>query len=87
MRRPIWLIDLGDGTWAVTCMACRLALYRGSKAGADRVAAAHYLRTRHPPRPPAPVGLTTWPTSGPVWRRDPGPRPWTDAAPTANRPT
>ena len=41
MRRPIWLIDLGDGTWAVSCMACRLALYRGSKAGADRAAAAH----------------------------------------------
>ena len=41
MRRPIWLVDLGDGTWAVSCMACRLALYRGSKAGADRAAAAH----------------------------------------------
>jgi hypothetical protein len=42
VRRPIWLVDLGDGTWAVSCMACRLALYRGSKAGADRAAAAHY---------------------------------------------
>ena len=41
-RRPIWLIDLGDGTWAVSCMACRIALYRGPKAGADRAAAAHY---------------------------------------------
>jgi hypothetical protein len=41
VRRPIWLVDLGDGTWAVSCMACRLALYRGSKAGADRAAAAH----------------------------------------------
>ena len=38
-RRPIWLIDMGDGTWAVCCMACRLALFRGSKAGADRAAA------------------------------------------------
>jgi hypothetical protein len=37
-RRPIWLIDLGDGTWAVSCMACRIALYRGPKAGADRAA-------------------------------------------------
>ena len=41
-RRPIWLIDLGDGTWAVSCMACRLALYRGSRAGAERAAATHY---------------------------------------------
>ena len=40
-RRPIWLIDLGDGTWAVSCMACRLALYRGSKPGAERAAATH----------------------------------------------
>ena len=39
-RRTIWLIDMGDGTWAVCCMACRLALYRGPKAGADRAAAA-----------------------------------------------
>ena len=42
MRRPIWLVDLGDGTWAVSCMACRLALYRGSKAGAERAARHHY---------------------------------------------
>jgi hypothetical protein len=35
-RRTTWLIDMGDGTWAVSCMACRIALYRGSKAGADR---------------------------------------------------
>ena len=41
-RRPIWLIDMGDGTWAVCCMACRIALYRGSKAGADRAAAHHH---------------------------------------------
>jgi len=40
-RRPIWLIDLGDGTWAVSCMACRIALYRGPKAGADRAARGH----------------------------------------------
>ena len=40
-RRPIWLIDLGDGTWAVSCMACRIALYRGHKAGADRAARGH----------------------------------------------
>jgi hypothetical protein len=41
-HRPIWLIDMGDGTWAVCCMACRIALYRGSKAGANRAAASHY---------------------------------------------
>jgi len=41
-RRTTWLIDLGDGTWAVCCMACRLALYRGPRAGADRAADRHY---------------------------------------------
>ena len=40
-RRTTWLIDMGDGTWAVCCMACRLALYRGPKASADRAAAVH----------------------------------------------
>jgi hypothetical protein len=44
-RRTTWLIDLGDGTWAVTCMACRIALYRGSKAGANRAAVAHYCES------------------------------------------
>ena len=41
-RRTTWLIDMGDGTWSVCCMACRIALYRGSKAGADRAARSHY---------------------------------------------
>ena len=72
-RRTTWLIDMGDGTWSVCCMACRLALYRGSKAGADRAAAQPLLRTRRPPRPPAPVGLTRGPPRAPVRRRDPGP--------------
>jgi hypothetical protein len=40
--RTTWLIDMGDGTWAVCCMACRLALYRGGKGGADRAARRHY---------------------------------------------
>jgi hypothetical protein len=40
-RRTTWRIDMGDGTWAVCCMACRLPLYRGPKAGADRAAATH----------------------------------------------
>jgi hypothetical protein len=41
-RRTTWRIDMGDGTWAVCCMACRIALYRGGKAGADRAAHRHY---------------------------------------------
>jgi hypothetical protein len=41
-RRTTWLIDMGDGTWSVCCMACRIAIYRGSKAGADRAANRHY---------------------------------------------
>ena len=45
-RRTTWLIDMGDGTWAVSCMACRIALYRGAKAGADRAARRPLLRTR-----------------------------------------
>ena len=40
-RRTTWRIDMGDGTWAVCCTACRIALYRGPKAGADRAAATH----------------------------------------------
>ena len=40
-RRITWLIDMGDGTWAVCCVACRLALYRGPRAGADRAACSH----------------------------------------------
>jgi hypothetical protein len=41
-RRTTWLIDMGDGSWSVCCMACRVALFRGPKAGADRAAARHY---------------------------------------------
>ena len=40
-RGTTWQIDMGDGTWAVCCMACRLALYRGNKRTADRVFASH----------------------------------------------
>ena len=40
-RRTTWLIDMGDGSWAVCCMACRVALFRGPKAGAERTAARH----------------------------------------------
>ena len=40
-NRNLWLIDMGDGTWAVCCMACRLALYRGPKRTANQVFAGH----------------------------------------------
>ena len=40
-HRNLWLIDMGDGTWAVCCTACRLALYRGPKPIADRTLARH----------------------------------------------
>jgi hypothetical protein len=40
-RGSTWQIDMGDGTWAVCCRACRLALYRGDKRTADRVFAGH----------------------------------------------
>ena len=40
-NRNLWLIDMGDGTWAVCCLACRRALYRGPKPVANRVLASH----------------------------------------------
>jgi hypothetical protein len=36
-RGSTWQIDMGDGTWAVCCMACRVALFRGDKRTADRI--------------------------------------------------
>jgi DNA-directed RNA polymerase subunit RPC12/RpoP len=39
--RSLWQIDMGDGTWAVCCMACRIALYRGPKSGAERAFHGH----------------------------------------------
>ena len=39
--RNLWLIDMGDGTWAVCCLACRRALFRGPRPVADRVLASH----------------------------------------------
>ena len=41
MRNPtLWQIDMGDGTWAVSCRPCRLS-YRGPKAGADLLFDTH----------------------------------------------
>ena len=37
-RRTTWLIDMGDGTWAVSCMACRIAEHRNPRwHGAGRL--------------------------------------------------
>ena len=40
-NRMLWLVDMGDGSWAVCCLACRLAIYRGPKLGADHVLRGH----------------------------------------------
>jgi hypothetical protein len=61
-NRNLWLIDMGDGTWAVCCMACRVALYRGAKPVADQSVGQPPLRTRHPPQPKAPIGLVRGPS-------------------------
>ena len=82
-RRTTWLIDMGDGTWAVCCMACRIALYRGPKAGADRAARGHSCEPVLP-LGRAPAGLNTRPCSGPGAAARPRTHPWTDAPPTAN---
>ena len=37
----LWQVDMGDGTWAVCCLACRLPRYRGAKPTADRVFDSH----------------------------------------------
>jgi hypothetical protein len=44
----LWQINMGDGTWAVCCMAwavccmaCRQPLFRGPKQQADRVFDSH----------------------------------------------
>jgi hypothetical protein len=37
----LWQVDMGDGTWAVCCLACRTPLYRGPKPQADRVFDTH----------------------------------------------
>jgi hypothetical protein len=51
-NRNLWLIDMGDGTWAVCCMACRIAVYRGPKPVADRVLASHRCEPVIPLRRP-----------------------------------
>jgi hypothetical protein len=41
MRNPtLWAVDMGDGTWAVSCRSCRL-YYRGPKPQADLLFDTH----------------------------------------------
>jgi hypothetical protein len=47
-NRNLWLIDMGDGTWAVCCLACRLALYRGPKRTANQVFTGHRCEPSSP---------------------------------------
>jgi hypothetical protein len=36
--RPTWMLDMGDGTWAVSCSRCQCSLYHGhSQRHANRV--------------------------------------------------
>ena len=64
-NRNLWQIDMGDGTWAVCCMACRRALFRGPRPVARSGVRQPPLRTRHPPQPTppeAPIGLVRGPS-------------------------
>jgi hypothetical protein len=37
----LWQVDMGDGTWAVCCLACQTSLYRGPNPIADLVFDTH----------------------------------------------
>jgi hypothetical protein len=39
--RLTWLVDMGDGTWAVSCSRCELFLFRGALRHANRVYREH----------------------------------------------
>jgi hypothetical protein len=60
----LWQVDMGDGTWAVCCLACRQPQFRGSKAEADRVFDSHTCE---------PIVPLTTPTGGEPGQ---GRRPW-----------
>jgi hypothetical protein len=80
-HRNLRLIDMGDGTWAVCCMACRRALFRGPTPVADRVFASHRCEPVLPlsrPRRGAPVGLVRSSPQALDGRRQTEP-PWTTA--------
>ena len=64
-HRNLWLIDMGDGTWAVCCMACRLRPVPRPQARRRPGVRQPPLRTRHPPQPTppkAPIGLVRGPS-------------------------
>jgi hypothetical protein len=42
-QRRLWLVDMLDGTWTVSCQRCGL-LGRGPKRWADRAAKRHVCR-------------------------------------------
>jgi hypothetical protein len=48
----LWQIDMGDGTWAVSCRTCRLS-YRGPKPQADLLFDSHLCEPVVPLREPA----------------------------------
>jgi hypothetical protein len=48
----LWTVDMGDGTWAVSCRSCRL-YYRGSKLQADLLFDTHLCEPVVPLRKPA----------------------------------
>jgi hypothetical protein len=79
-HRNLWLIDMGDDTWAVCCMACRRAVPRPQARRRSGVRQPP-LRTRPPaqPTPPgAPVGLVPsphMPSMGAARRTHRGPTP------------
>jgi hypothetical protein len=40
-KTMLWQVDMGDGSWAVCCTVCRLAIYRGPKPQANRIFRGH----------------------------------------------
>ncbi len=50
----LWQVDMGDGTWAVCCLACRLPLHRDAKPEADRVFDTHAYEPVVPLTTPTP---------------------------------
>jgi hypothetical protein len=53
----LWQVDMGDGTWAVCCLACQTLLYRGPKPIADVVFDTHGCEPVVPLATPTPI---TW---------------------------
>lgn len=55
-RRPVWQVDMGDGTWAAACQSCRTPLGRGPKAKVQRAARGHscHFATGNSPNPGRP---------------------------------